>query len=76
MPSVGMDAAGNIFLSYCPLIEGTDSGNPSPLAFSYRNVYLKSSVDGGTTWANQSMFQIACLMKQFIAPWQSMLMVV
>jgi hypothetical protein len=50
MPSVGIDAAGNIYMSYCPLIEGTDSGNPSPLAFSYRNVYLVASMDGGTTW--------------------------
>lgn len=50
MPSAGIDADGNIFVSYCPLIEGTDSGNPSPLAFSYRNVYLKSSQDGGATW--------------------------
>jgi hypothetical protein len=52
MPSAGMDAAGNIYLSYCPLIEGTDSGNPSPLAFSFRNVYLKASSDGGATWTS------------------------
>jgi hypothetical protein len=50
MPSCGIDAAGNLYLSYCPLIEGTDSGNPSPLAFSYRNVYVQASQDGGTTW--------------------------
>ncbi len=50
MPNAGIDASGNIYVSYCPLIEGTDSGNPSPLAFSYRNVYLKASMDGGATW--------------------------
>jgi len=50
MPSAGIDAAGNIYLSYCPLMEGTDSGNPTPLAFSYRNVYLQASMDGGATW--------------------------
>ncbi len=50
MPSAGIDAAGNIYVSYCPLMEGTDSGNPSPLAFSYRNVYLQASMDGGATW--------------------------
>ncbi|HMT30909.1 MAG TPA: T9SS type A sorting domain-containing protein, partial [Bacteroidia bacterium] len=50
MPNAGIDAQGNIFVSYCPLIEGTDSGNPSPLAFSYRNVYLQASSDGGATW--------------------------
>jgi hypothetical protein len=50
MPSVGVDANNNIYVSYCPLIEGTDSGNPSPLAFSYRNVYLMASMDGGATW--------------------------
>ncbi|MBL0341943.1 MAG: T9SS type A sorting domain-containing protein [Bacteroidetes bacterium] len=51
MPSVGIDATGNIFMSYCPLIEGTDSGNLSPLAFSYRNVYLTASTDNGATWS-------------------------
>lgn len=50
MPSCGIDAAGNIYVSYCPLIEGTDSGNPTPLAFSYRNVYLMASTDGGAFW--------------------------
>ena len=64
MPSAGIDAAGNIYVSYCPLIEGTDSGNPSPLAFSYRNVYLKASMDGGVTWGlpinvSNSMFDEA-----------------
>ena len=52
MPSAGIDAAGNLFVSYCPLIEGTDSGNPSPLAFSYRNVYLMGSTDGGAFWSS------------------------
>lgn len=50
MPAVGIDATGNLFVSYCPLIEGTDSGNPSPLAFSYRNVYMIASTDNGNTW--------------------------
>ncbi len=48
MPSCGVDAAGNLYLSYCPLLEGTDSGTPNN--FSYRNVYLQASSDGGVTW--------------------------
>ncbi len=52
MPSAGVDASNNIFLTYCPLIEGTSNGNPSPNAFSFRNVYLVASVDGGTTWGD------------------------
>ena len=52
MMSSGIDASGNIYVSYCPLIEGTDSGSPSPLAYSYRNVYLMASVDGGNTWGD------------------------
>ncbi len=50
MPSVGIDANGNMYMSYCPLIELTSSGNPSPNAFSYRNVYLVATVDDGITW--------------------------
>lgn len=49
-PSAGVDANNNLYLSYAPLIEGTSSGNPSPLDFSYRNIYLMASNDGGNTW--------------------------
>jgi hypothetical protein len=52
MMSSGIDATGNIYVSYCPLIEGTDDGAPSPLSYSYRNVYLMASVDGGNTWGD------------------------
>jgi hypothetical protein len=52
MPSVGVDANNYIYLSYCPLIEGTSNGNPAPNAFSFRNVYLMASGDGGNTWGD------------------------
>ncbi|MFN5324735.1 MAG: T9SS type A sorting domain-containing protein [Bacteroidota bacterium] len=50
MPSAAIDAAGNIYLSYCPLIELTDNGEPDPTNFSFRNVYLMASTDNGATW--------------------------
>jgi hypothetical protein len=50
MPSAGIDAAGNLYLSYSPLMENTDTGLPA--SFSYRNVFIKTSSDGGTTWTD------------------------
>lgn len=50
MPSAGIDAAGNIYLSYCPLIELTDNALPDPNNFSFRNVLLMASTDNGATW--------------------------
>jgi len=51
MPSIGIDANDNIFVTYSALMELTDSGNPSPLAFSFRNVLVQGSADGGATWS-------------------------
>jgi len=53
MPSAGIDAAGNIYLSYGSIYEGiTDdgSGPPTPTGKSYRHTYLLRSTDGGATW--------------------------
>ncbi|MFZ9943792.1 MAG: T9SS type A sorting domain-containing protein, partial [Bacteroidia bacterium] len=50
MPSAAIDAAGNIYLSYCPLIELTDNAQPDPNNFSFRNVLLMASTDNGATW--------------------------
>jgi len=50
MPSAAIDAAGNIYLSYCPLIELTDNALPDPNNFSFRNVLLMASSDNGATW--------------------------
>jgi len=50
MPSAAIDAAGNIYLSYCPLIELTDNALPDPNNFSFRNVMLMASTDNGATW--------------------------
>ncbi|HEX5000859.1 MAG TPA: T9SS type A sorting domain-containing protein [Bacteroidia bacterium] len=50
MPSAGIDPAGNIYVSYSPLMENTDTGLPA--SFSYRNVFIKSTSDGGNTWSD------------------------
>jgi hypothetical protein len=46
MPSMGIDAAGNIYVSYSGTVEGTDNG----MGQYYRNVYLMRSTDNGVTW--------------------------
>jgi hypothetical protein len=51
MPSIGIDANDNIFVTYCALMELTDNGLPSPNAFSFRNVLVQGSADGGMTWS-------------------------
>jgi hypothetical protein len=45
-PSAGIDAAGNIYLTYDAAVDGTDDGNGK----AYRNVYVTASTDGGATW--------------------------
>jgi len=47
-PSAGVDAAGNIFVSYSAILEGTDDGAGK----SYRGIYLVASTDDGATWTN------------------------
>ncbi|NNF02655.1 MAG: T9SS type A sorting domain-containing protein [Bacteroidia bacterium] len=49
-PSAGIDAAGNIVVSFATIMENTSSGNPTPGDFSYRNVYLMATGDNGLTW--------------------------
>ncbi|NNC85746.1 MAG: T9SS type A sorting domain-containing protein, partial [Bacteroidia bacterium] len=51
-PRAGIDASGNIVVSYVTLIENTTSGNPSPGDFSYRNNFLIASDDNGANWFN------------------------
>jgi hypothetical protein len=45
-PSAGIDAAGNIYLTYDAAVDGSDDGNGK----AYRNVYVTASTDGGATW--------------------------
>jgi hypothetical protein len=45
-PSVGIDAAGTMYLTYSSLVEYTDFGDGK----SMRNIYYMSSSDAGTTW--------------------------
>lgn len=61
-PSAGIDAAGNIYLSYCSLYEGIDNTGAGALDNSsgphgaggknYRHIFITSSPDGGATWCN------------------------
>ncbi len=46
----GIDAAGNIYVCYVTCMENTSSGSPAPWDFSYRNVFLMASIDGGANW--------------------------
>jgi hypothetical protein len=48
MPSVGVDANNNIYVSYTTLMEGTSSGTTNPQSF--RDIWAIASQDGGTTW--------------------------
>jgi len=52
MPSAAIDASGNLFVSYSALMELTDNALPAPNNFSFRNVLMKSSADGGNTWSD------------------------
>jgi len=50
MPSSGIDAAGNIYVSYCSIYEGNaELGAPGD-GKSYRHTYVMRSEDGGATW--------------------------
>ncbi|NNF02656.1 MAG: T9SS type A sorting domain-containing protein, partial [Bacteroidia bacterium] len=49
-PSAALDPFGNIIVAYITLMENTTSGNPPPGDFSYRNIFMIGSEDGGTTW--------------------------
>jgi uncharacterized repeat protein (TIGR01451 family) len=49
MPSAAIDAAGNIYVVYSSIVEGSSSGTPSPQ--SYRNIYAKVSPDNGYSWS-------------------------
>lgn len=46
MPSAGMDASGNIHLTYSSIVEYTDFGDGN----SFRNLYYMASTDYGVTW--------------------------
>ncbi|MFI5220194.1 MAG: T9SS type A sorting domain-containing protein [Bacteroidia bacterium] len=48
MPSVGVDASNNIYLSYSTVMEGTTNGATVPQSF--RDIWMIASQDGGTTW--------------------------
>ncbi len=45
-PSAGIDAAGNIYVTYDAICDLTDDGNGK----AYRNVYVIGSTDGGVNW--------------------------
>lgn len=48
MPSAGVDADGNLYLTYSSIIEGRVSQDDD--AQHYRHVYVAASSDGGATW--------------------------
>lgn len=45
-PTTGIDAAGNLYVAFSSIMEGTDDGTGK----SFRNIYAMSSSDNGTTW--------------------------
>lgn len=47
-PSAGIDANGNIYLSYMALVENSSDGDGK----SVRHVYVSASTDGGESWAD------------------------
>ncbi len=50
MPSAGVDAAGNLYLTYSGVVEGRVSEDDD--AQHYRHVYLTVSEDGGENWSD------------------------
>ena len=58
-PDAGIDASGNMYVSFVAPKENTTSGNPSPGDFSYRNVWIIGSNDGGITWGEPSLTPFA-----------------
>jgi len=47
MPNAGLDADGNIWLSFSAYTENIDNGSQV-----FRHIYITKSEDGGTTWKN------------------------
>jgi hypothetical protein len=47
MPNAGLDAGGNIWLSFSAYTETADNGSQV-----FRHIYVTKSEDGGTTWKN------------------------
>tara|TARA_B110000459_G_C16599995_1_gene490576 strand:- start:536 stop:2332 length:1797 start_codon:yes stop_codon:yes gene_type:complete len=47
MPNAGLDASGNIWMSFSAYNETTDNG-----AQVFRHIYITKSEDGGVTWKN------------------------
>ena len=54
-PDAGIDASGNIYVSFVAPKENTSSGNPTPGDFSFRNVWIIGSNDGGSTWGQPGL---------------------
>lgn len=52
MPSAGIDAAGNLYLSYASVYEGVAEEGEAGAGKSYRHTYLIRSTDGGATWSD------------------------
>ncbi|PSR12188.1 MAG: hypothetical protein DA408_06600 [Bacteroidetes bacterium] len=50
MPSAGVDAAGNLYVTYSGIVEGEVSIDDDMQ--HYRHVYIISSPDGGLTWSD------------------------
>lgn len=50
MPSAGVDAAGNLYLTYSGVIEDRVSEDDDEQ--HYRHIYVISSADGGETWSD------------------------
>lgn len=50
MPSAGIDADGNLFVTYASVVEGEVSLDDDMQ--HYRHVYVSASLDGGETWAD------------------------
>ncbi|MEO5641848.1 MAG: T9SS type A sorting domain-containing protein [Bacteroidia bacterium] len=46
-PSSGIDAAGNLYVAFSAILEGTDEGSGK----SYRQVYMIKSTDNGANWS-------------------------
>lgn len=49
MPSMGSDAAGNLYLTYAGIMENFSTG-----VQNYRHIYLIHSEDGGLTWNTET----------------------
>lgn len=52
-PSIGSDAAGNLYVTYSAIMENYSTG-----AQNYRHQFLVRSTDGGTTWNSDSALDL------------------